>query len=439
MVEPSLLPIEVLVVDDSATFRMILSRAVKEQGGAHLLGTADNGEAALHFADLHPDLNLILLDVSMPILDGPETLRRLRRDHPNIDVIMMSGVDKSQTGLTMHALSMGALDFIPKPEGEGPSESFRKLHEAFTPLFELARSRTERRRGREARTPAPRVPQAPPLPKPVSPVATAAAAPVPAPDPAPRPEVPAPSERPAPARAPERPTPASLRAPVPPRSRPVAPAPRRQATAATVKSNARLAALKHIDVLALGVSTGGPNALQVVIPGLPADLPVPLVAVQHMPPLFTASLAERLDRDSKIHVVEAQEGMELEPGVMYLAPGGHHMVLQTVAGRTKVKLTDTPPVNSCRPSVDVLFHSVVENFGGNVLSVILTGMGNDGAAEVASLRARGAYSLAQDEATSVVWGMPGAVTKAGQADEVLPLPDIAPRITQILREKRLRA
>jgi len=162
------------------------------------------------------------------------------------------------------------------------------------------------------------------------------------------------------------------------------------------------------------------------------------VAVQHMPPLFTASLAERLARDSKIKVVEAQEGMELQPRTMYLAPGGFHLTLRKLEGKVKAHLTETAPVNSCRPSVDVLFQSVEEVYGARVLSVILTGMGSDGAQSVASLRSKGAYSLIQDEATSVVWGMPGAVAATGNADEILPLPAIAGRIAQIVMERSPR-
>jgi two-component system chemotaxis response regulator CheB len=398
---------------------------VRDQENASLLGTAGDGEAALGFIGKHPELNLVLLDVSMPVLDGLETLRRLRREHPAIDVIMLSGVDKSQTALTMQALSLGALDFVPKPQGDSPAESFRQLQEALTPLFELARER-KRKRSRAAAAPAvPPRPPAAPAPSPAAsrpfaakqPETAKAALPASA---EPRPQAPAVQLRPSPSPI-VRPAIATPAAPPPP---PRAALPR--------------IAGGGIDVIALGVSTGGPNALQSVIPNLPAGLSVPLVAVQHMPPLFTASLAERLDRDSKIRVVEAQEGMEIEAGTMYIAPGGWHLTLRKASGKVRAHLTDTAPVNSCRPSVDVLFQSVEEIYSGRVLTVILTGMGCDGAAGVAALRPKGAYSLVQDEATSVVWGMPGAVAQAGNADEILPLPAIAPRVAQILQERNRR-
>jgi two-component system chemotaxis response regulator CheB len=155
-----------------------------------------------------------------------------------------------------------------------------------------------------------------------------------------------------------------------------------------------------------------------------------------MPPLFTASLAERLDRESKLKVVEGVEGAILEAGVLYIAPGGFHMVIARAAdGRLRLSMRTDPPVHSCRPSVDVLFRSVAEVAAGPVLSVVLTGMGSDGADGVVALRAKGAWSIIQDEPTSVVWGMPGAVHAAGQADEMLPLESIAARLTEIVSRK----
>lgn len=437
MGELSQLTVNVLAVDDSATFRMILSRAVRDQEGATLLGTAGDGEAALAFIGKHPEVNLVLLDVSMPVLDGLETLRRLRREYPAIDVIMLSGVDKSQTALTMQALSLGALDFVPKPQGDGPTESFQQLQAALTPLFELARERKRKR----SRPPLPTAAAAPrPLapPVPLAPSSPALAAPHPAT------LASLASKAAVPVKPLQTPSTESRIAPLAATpARPAFPA-RPSVSTPTVTGTARATPPVRvptgggIDVIALGVSTGGPNALQSVIPNLPTGLSVPLVAVQHMPPLFTASLAERLDRDSKIHVVEAQEGMEIEAGTMYIAPGGWHLTLRKSNGKVRAHLTDTAPVNSCRPSVDVLFQSVEEIYGGRVLTVILTGMGCDGAAGVAALRAKGAYSLVQDEATSVVWGMPGAVAQAGNADETLPLPAIASRIAQVLQERNRR-
>jgi two-component system chemotaxis response regulator CheB len=177
----------------------------------------------------------------------------------------------------------------------------------------------------------------------------------------------------------------------------------------------------------------------VLVPGLPADFPLPIVCVQHMPPLFTASLAERLDRDSPLKVVEGVEGCVLQPGTLHIAPGGSHMVVARGAdGRLRLSLRSDPPLHSCRPSVDVLFQSIAEICQGPVVSVVLTGMGSDGAEGVARLRAKGSWSVVQDEATSVVWGMPGAVHAAGNADETLPLEAIARRLTDIAAGKGAR-
>jgi len=189
------------------------------------------------------------------------------------------------------------------------------------------------------------------------------------------------------------------------------------------------------ELLCIGSSTGGPQALETLFKGFTQPMPVPVALVQHMPPMFTAMMAERLNNDSAIPVrcVEASHGMVLQPGNMYIAPGGFHMtVVRAADGRMRLKTDLNPPVNSCRPSVDVMFDSVSATATGGVLSVILTGMGSDGANGTRRLREKGAWSIAQDEATSVVWGMPGAVASQGQADEILPLDRIAPRMTEIV-------
>jgi len=179
-------------------------------------------------------------------------------------------------------------------------------------------------------------------------------------------------------------------------------------------------------VLAIGCSTGGPNALAELIPQLPGNLPVPVVIVQHMPPLFTRMLAERLNTNSKLNVVEAAEGMRVEPGMVLIAPGNYHMILTRKGAAVVVALNQDPQENSCRPAVDVLFRSVACVYGGASLGIILTGMGQDGLRGCEWIREAGGQVLVQDEASSVVWGMPGFVAKAGLADQVLPLDSIAP-------------
>lgn len=184
----------------------------------------------------------------------------------------------------------------------------------------------------------------------------------------------------------------------------------------------------RIEAVVIGASTGGPQVLQSIFASLPADLPVPVLVVQHMPPVFTRLLAERLDGYGRLRVREAVEGAAITPGTAWLAAGDHHLVVSRRASGVFVQRTQEPPENSCRPAVDVLFRSAVEAFGAGVLGVVLTGMGKDGLRGSERIRAAGGSVLAQDEASSVVWGMPGFVAREGLADEVLT-PD---RITQAI-------
>ncbi len=371
----------ILVVDDTVIYRQILSNIVTGIQDVELAGVASNGKIALSkIAISAPDM--VLLDVAMPVMDGLETLDRLKLDYPDIEVIMVSSTDRTNAGLTMTALEKGALDFVLKPECDSPNESISQLTAALTPLIRLAKTRKYSRIARRIATSGTRKTV-------VSKVSVLSATKM----------------------LKQKPT---------------------QKPSATVRPQ-RVARSEKVDIIAIGVSTGGPSALQQVIPRL-SELPVPIVAVQHMPPGFTASLAERLDRLSSIKVVEAEDGQNIERGVMYIAPGGHHMVVRKGNGYGTVGLNDSPPVNSCRPAVDVLFRSLTNVFGSNILTVILTGMGSDGASGVAVIRRKGGYSIVQDEESSVVWGMPAAVAEAGDADEVVSLDGIAARIMDLVRK-----
>lgn len=186
----------------------------------------------------------------------------------------------------------------------------------------------------------------------------------------------------------------------------------------------------RIEIVAIGSSTGGPNALQAVLSKIPADFPVPIVIVQHMPPIFTKHLADRLHQLTSLNVVEAKRGDTLLPGGVWVAPGDHHMTLSRTGPTVRVDLNQGTPENSCRPAVDVLFRSVTDVYGSNVLSVVLTGMGQDGTRGCEAIRNAGGKVFAQDEETSVVWGMPGAVAQAGLANKLLPLEKIAEEIVR---------
>jgi two-component system, chemotaxis family, protein-glutamate methylesterase/glutaminase len=216
--------------------------------------------------------------------------------------------------------------------------------------------------------------------------------------------------------------------------RPVTPGPAPAARVAPPPPAApRIGPGKKPAVLVIGSSTGGPEALAKMLPQLPPSLPVPVLLVQHMPPVFTRQFAQRLDRLCALRVVEASDGSPLTPGTVHLAPGDHHLVVRT-SGRHghQTGLTQGPPENFCRPAVDPLFRSAVAAYDGAVLGVVLTGMGSDGRNGAGEIRAAGGTVVVQDQATSVVWGMPGAISQAGYADEILPLDRVADAIQRHL-------
>ncbi len=195
----------------------------------------------------------------------------------------------------------------------------------------------------------------------------------------------------------------------------------------------------RIDAVVVGVSTGGPNALAEVLPALPGDLPVPLLIVQHMPPLFTRSLADRLDKASALRVREGADGAVAAPGTAWVAPGGLHMDVARHGTEVRLRTHEAPPENNCRPAADVLFRAAAAVYGPHVLGVVLTGMGHDGRLGAERIVAAGGRIVVQDEASSVVWGMPGAVAHAGLADAVLPLDRLAGEIAARVRRSRAAA
>ncbi|TFV53855.1 chemotaxis response regulator protein-glutamate methylesterase [Geodermatophilus sp. DF01-2] len=224
--------------------------------------------------------------------------------------------------------------------------------------------------------------------------------------------------------------------------RPVTPAPARDSgpAPAPVRPPApRTGAVKQPAVLVVGSSTGGPEALAKLLPALPASLPVPVLLVQHMPPVFTRQFAQRLDRLCALRVVEAVDGTPLAPGTVHLAPGDHHLTIRRTGRGLQTSLDQAPPESFCRPAVDPLFRSAVEAYDGAVLGVVLTGMGADGRVGAGRIRAAGGAVVVQDQATSVVWGMPGAVASAGFADEVLPLDRVAESVLRRLSGPRTAA
>lgn len=356
--------IRVLVVDDSALIRRMISEALASDPEIEVAAAAANGRIALaRIPQVNPDV--VTLDIEMPVMNGLAALKELRKMYLRLPVIMFSTLTERGAAATLDALALGASDYVTKPSnvgGIGPA--LQRIREDLIPKIKAHCCKVSRRIG-------------PPAPR----------------------------------------TPLKTSCPV-------------------TQTPSFQSAGQRVDIVAIGVSTGGPNALGEVIPQLPQDFPAPIVIVQHMPPIFTKFLAERLSSKSQIHVVEAENMQELLRGQAYIAPGDFHVAVVRENGTVRIRTHQGPPENSCRPAVDVLFRSVAEVYGGHSLGVIMTGMGQDGLRGCQSIRDVGGKVLAQDAATSVVWGMPGFVADAGLADKVLPLQQLAGEIIKKVRRER---
>ena len=350
----------VLAVDDSVPMLRILAKAIGRDPELEVVATAGTGrEALLRVVEVRPDA--ITLDVEMPELDGLETLLALRRTGSRTPVVMFSSLTERGAKTTIQALLAGASDYVMKPaSSSGFEETVERVHRELAP----------RLRALVGKSPAGAMPSAT--------LCTGA---------------------------------------------------RGQSGAAEGAPSSSVAALggksgrgdggARVEVVAIGASTGGPSALSVALGAMPTPPRVPILVVQHMPPLFTRLLAERLARQVRFPVREAVHGEPLEPGVAWLAPGDYHLEVERQGGRALAVLHQGAHESSCRPAANVLFRSVAAAYGGAALGVVLTGMGSDGLRGAEAIRSAGGKVLVQDEASSVVWGMPGAVAHAGLADETL--------------------
>jgi two-component system chemotaxis response regulator CheB len=351
----------VMICDDSVVIRGAITRILESDPQVRVVARASNGQQAVDEVRrlvAGARIDVVVLDIEMPVMDGMTALPLLLRADPGLRVVIASTLTTRGADIAMKALRLGAADYVPKPSSAAiADDSFRQ--ELLAKVKGLARLR------RRAVAPD---------------VAVAGPGPVVA----------------------------GLRPP--PRQAPV--------------------------LLAIGSSTGGPQALFTLVQGIGAKLPIPVVLTQHMPATFTAILAEHLSRLGGMPCAEARDRQPLEPGHIILAPGDRHLLVEGAAGALRARVTVDPPENFCRPSVDPMLRSANLACGGRVLMVMLTGMGHDGLAATRQLVAAGGTAIAQDEATSVVWGMPGAIAQAGLCHQVLPLPAIAPKVLELLRTTR---
>ena len=382
--------VRVLIVDDSAVMRKIIASALQKDPSIEIAGFAANGLQAIEaIQTCNPDV--MTLDIEMPEMDGLTALREIRKENKYLPIIMFSSLTHKGAQAAVMALTAGASDYVGKPANAtgGIDDAFKVLETELIPKIIGLAKRVKSRREREGlsvnpQKPAPSMAAKPPvIPKPIAPV------------------------------------------------RPIA------SLASKISKATSGVLARPAEAVCIGVSTGGPEALMQVFGAFNAPLSVPIFIVQHMPADFTALLAARLSATGVMTVKEAHEGEIAEPGIAYIAPGGFHMTVSRPGTKTIIHLNTEPPENSCRPAVDVLFRTAAEVYGNHLLAVMLTGMGYDGLKGSQVIKEKGGQVIAQDEATSVIWGMPGAVVQAGLADGVLPIDKITDEI--IFRTRKVPA
>ncbi len=357
-------PLRVLIVDDTVTYRKIVADVLAACPGVEVVGTAANGKIALQRLEQQA-VDLLVLDLEMPEMNGQAVLEELRRRKSPSGAIMLSAFTAQGAKATLAALETGAFDFVLKPSStsmETNVELLRRELRGKLAAFTRRRSVQQILYGTSV------------------------------------------------------------------------------GQVANLPEQRQISNLLHVpspgspQVVALGISTGGPKALTEMVPQLPANLAAPLLIVQHMPPVFTRSLADDLNRRTPLAVGEAGDGQPIRAGEIWIAPGGRQMKVQRQGEQVVLRITDDPPENSCRPSVDYLFRSVAEVYGGRAVGVIMTGMGNDGSLGCRRLKHCGATIVAQDAATCVVFGMPREAVEKGIADVVAPLGRIAAEIARLTRQ-----
>lgn len=399
-------PLRVMVVDDSSVVRGLLTRLLEQQPDIEVVSSVSDGQMAVNSLRRQP-VDVIILDIEMPRMDGLTALPMLLEARPEVQVIVASTLTEKNAEISLQALERGAADYLTKPSSThgGSMDTFnRQLVEKVIALGYSGRGH-----------PRPEMPAIPP-----------------------RKIAPSPDYKPS-ARPSGRQYRPSVR-PIRPRVRVVE---RRTAAdrdfAAPILPKAepqeivlRAAGKARPRIIAIGSSTGGPQALFKVFGELGQELDLPVMVAQHMPPTFTKILAEHITRASGLPCKEGEDGDVLKAGQIYIAPGDYHMVLGVRNDLPTIHIEQGPPVNFCRPAVDPMFSSIARIFGSSTLALILTGMGQDGMMGARDIIDAGGTLIAQDEATSVVWGMPGAVAMRGLCSAVLPLDNIAAHLKKFI-------
>ncbi len=367
--------IRVLVVDDTIVYRKAVSDILKEIPEVELVGVAHNGKIAISkIKTLKPDL--LTLDIEMPMMNGLEVLAEIKKNNLDVGAIMLSTLTCEGGEMTLKALELGAFDFILKPQSQNFAAGKKEIKQRIHPIIKaFIRSKKG--------------------------IAL------------------------------------SPRNFVPPSTQ-VRPSEKISKPAVTIPNPSTSAMTKHrgkSEIVTIGISTGGPNALAQVLPKLPGDIGVPIVIVQHMPPVFTKSLANSLDKKCLLTVKEAEDRETLKNNTVYIAPGGKQMKLvASMNGRNRqIKITDDPPENSCKPAADYLFRSIADYYVGRATAVIMTGMGSDGTKGLQILKDKGGFVIAQDEKSCVVYGMPKVPIEMGIVDVVSPLHKMADEILKSLK------
>jgi len=367
--------IKVMIVDDSVVIRGLIGRWLQALPDMEIVARCRNGQDAVNtIARVQADV--VVLDIEMPVMDGLTALPKILEAAPDTQVLMASTLTHRNAGISIKALTLGAVDYVPKPEstrdGHASADFQNELISKIRALGKKKRPKPARRRVFAA----------------------------------------------------ERTSVSEGRKGL-------------SSDTGTELTFQKASSVKP-RILAIGSSTGGPKALFDLFGALSPSLDdVPVVITQHMPPTFTAILAEHLASSTKRKCVEGADGMKLEAGTVYVAPGGNHMLLKDVGGVVTIKLSDGEPVNFCKPAVDPMLESLVPIYGAAILVCILTGMGRDGRAGATQVQGKGGTVLAQDEESSVVWGMPGAVAQAGICHKVIPLSNLSGEIAKLLKGARV--